>query len=90
LGYLGAEFRLGNRRRRAGNRDCRQENESELQRTQPVDNSPKRGVFFALFDQSLPLKRSQNTRPPVAAPFRNEMSGKLSKNGMTRRNYPAS
>jgi hypothetical protein len=59
-----------------------------LQRTQPVDNSPKRGVFFALFDQSLPLKRSQNTRPPVAAPFRKEMSGKLSENGMTGRRYP--
>ena len=76
--------------RRAGDRDCCQENEGELQRTQPVDNSPKRGVFFALFDQSLPLKRSQNTRPPVAAPFRNEMSGVLNKNGMTRRSYPDS
>jgi hypothetical protein len=54
-----------------------------------VDDSPKRGVFFSLFDQSLPLKRSQNTRPPVAALFRNEMSGVLNKNGMTRRNYPA-
>jgi hypothetical protein len=55
-----------------------------------VDNSPKRGVFFPLFDQSLPLKRSQRTRPPVAVLFRNEMSGVLNKNGMTRRNYPAS
>jgi hypothetical protein len=55
-----------------------------------MDNSPKRGVFFALFDQSLPLKRSQRTRPPVAVLFRNEMSGVLNKNGMTRRNDPAS
>jgi hypothetical protein len=55
-----------------------------------MDNSPKRGVFFALFDQSLPLKRSQDTRPPVAALFRKEMSGVLNKNGMTRRNYPDS
>jgi hypothetical protein len=90
LGDFGAELRLGNRRRRAGYRDGRQKNERQLQRSQPVDNSPKRGVFFALFDQSLPLKRSQNTRPPVAALFRNEMSGVLNKNGMTRRNYPAS
>jgi hypothetical protein len=55
-----------------------------------VDDTPGGGVFFALFDQSHPLKRSQETRPPVAAPFRNEMSGVLNKNGMTRRSYPAS
>jgi hypothetical protein len=54
-----------------------------------VDNTPKRGVFFARFDQSLPLKRSQSAHPPVAVPFKKEMSGELNKNGMTRRNYPA-
>jgi hypothetical protein len=55
-----------------------------------VNHTPERGVFFALFDQSLPLKRSQSTHPPVAVPFKKEMSGELSENGMTRRSYPAS
>jgi hypothetical protein len=54
-----------------------------------VNNSPKRGVFFSRFDQSLSLKRSQSTQPPVAVPFKKEMSGELNKNSMTRRSYPA-
>ncbi len=69
--------------RRVGDRNGRQKNERQLQRSQPVDDTPGGGVFFALFDQSHPLKRSQETRPPVAVPFRKEMSGKLSENGMT-------
>jgi hypothetical protein len=72
-----------------GDRNGRQENEGELQRFQPVDNTPESGVFFARFDQSLPLQRSQSAHPPVAVPFRKEMSGKLSENGMTGRRYPA-
>jgi hypothetical protein len=28
-------------------------------------------------------------RPPVAVPFKKEMSGELNKNGMTRRSYLA-